>query len=398
MPVAGDVLQRRPERLAVGRGHQHAGQTLAAAQRDVGQHVAVDVAVVVDLGFGEDRETHVTQRLDPGADDVGAAGCDVGEDGGLGLHRDLRVEPADRSAVRASSQRPSASKRGRCAAVGRPPRIDPSPMSRLGASHTRSTRCGVGLAPRRFRRRGTSGPSACSCVFGHAHGRLTQSSSVTALPAWRALPSYLVIGRCTEMGRLLARLGRGAAGVRRRRPRRSARRSPRGRWRRAAPRRAAAGRRSARRSSGCSSRRLWWRDLGHGSGKNTRTPVSDPGPTMCSSTSTPSPRTSRMLATPSRSIAPSSCARPRRYTSTATTSMSGLGLGHRQRRGAGSAADLAGPAGAWRPNQAAGVQRLGAAPRSGRRRRRSPAPSSATAGPTSPAGPRSASSGATGSW
>ena len=47
--------------------------------------------------------------------------------------------PRERSAVCASSQRPSASKRGRKAAVGRPPRIEPSPMSRFGASHTSST-------------------------------------------------------------------------------------------------------------------------------------------------------------------------------------------------------------------------------------------------------------------
>ncbi len=44
------------------------------------------------------------------------------------------------SAVRASSQRPSASKRGRSVAVGRRPRIEPRPMSRLGASHTSRTR------------------------------------------------------------------------------------------------------------------------------------------------------------------------------------------------------------------------------------------------------------------
>src|SRR6185312_14808391 len=48
--------------------------------------------------------------------------------------------PADRSAVRASSQRPRASNRGRCAAVGRPPRMEPRPMSRFGASQTSRTR------------------------------------------------------------------------------------------------------------------------------------------------------------------------------------------------------------------------------------------------------------------
>ena len=47
-----------------------------------------------------------------------------------------------RSIVRSTSQRPTASKRGRCAAVGREPRIAPRPMSMFGASQT-SSRVGV---------------------------------------------------------------------------------------------------------------------------------------------------------------------------------------------------------------------------------------------------------------
>ena len=51
---------------------------------------------------------------------------------------------SDRSAVRFSSHRPRASNRGRWAAVGLPPRMEPRPMSRLGASHTSSTRMVAG--------------------------------------------------------------------------------------------------------------------------------------------------------------------------------------------------------------------------------------------------------------
>src|SRR6478609_10559180 len=87
----GDVLERLTERLSVSRGHQQPGQPFVAAKGDVVEHVDVDVTVFVDLGFGEHRETHVTQCLDPGSDDVGAAGGDIGENGGLRLNGDALV-------------------------------------------------------------------------------------------------------------------------------------------------------------------------------------------------------------------------------------------------------------------------------------------------------------------
>ena len=64
-------------------------------------------------------------------------------------------------------------------------------------------------------------------------------------------------------------------------------------------------------------RRLWWRAFGHGSGKKIRTPASEPGAIMRCRTSTPSPRTMRMLSTPPRTAAPRSFARPGLYSSTA---------------------------------------------------------------------------------
>ena len=57
----------------------------AAPLIDVVQHVAVDIAVFVDLGFGEDSKPDVAQRVHPGPHHFGAAWGDVGENGGLGL-------------------------------------------------------------------------------------------------------------------------------------------------------------------------------------------------------------------------------------------------------------------------------------------------------------------------
>ena len=69
-------------------------------------------------------------------------------------------------------------------------------------------------------------------------------------------------------------------------------------------------------------RRLWWRAFGHGSGKKMRTPSRDSSPNMRASTSTPSPRTIRMLSMPPRTTAPSNFANPGLYSSTATTLVS----------------------------------------------------------------------------
>jgi hypothetical protein len=81
--------------------------------------------------------------------------------------------PTDSSAVRASNQRPSASKRGRYAAVGRPPRIAPRPMSRFGASHTSNTRRTSAVPP------GTGGtpPDPAMAVPGAGAGSAPSSGS-----------------------------------------------------------------------------------------------------------------------------------------------------------------------------------------------------------------------------
>ena len=65
------------------------------------------------------------------------------------------------------------------------------------------------------------------------------------------------------------------AAARRRRPRASARRSRPSRWPCAGCRRAAGGSRRGPTNAGCTSLRLWWRRLGHGSGKKIRIPASE---------------------------------------------------------------------------------------------------------------------------
>src|SRR3954447_7603402 len=304
--VPGDLLQRQFERLPVGRSHQYARQPLAAAQRDVVEHVAVDVAVLVDLRFREDREAHVTQRLHPWANDVGATCGDVGEDGRLGLQRDLRALGGQ---LRRAGQQPPAEG------------VEPWPVRGGGPAAEDRTEAHVqiGRAPdqQHPRRRLCRLHRRWGCffyvtdVFGQAHGRFSQSNSATALPACWALPSYLVTGRCTEIGSVsdaATRRSRGSASPT------SAICSAYPAWSVAACNTPPVSSRSAISATvaGCSSRRLWWRAFGQGSGKNSRTPVSESGPNMCSSTSTPSPRTSRTLVMPSRSMALSSWASPRR--------------------------------------------------------------------------------------
>src|ERR1700726_3562023 len=72
------------------------------------------------------------------------------------------------SAVRASSQRPRASNRGRSMAVGRRPRMEPRPMSRLGASQTSSTRPAGGWKLLRPSADRTAGDSSGSGVASDA--------------------------------------------------------------------------------------------------------------------------------------------------------------------------------------------------------------------------------------
>src|SRR3954464_6852699 len=313
-PRPGDVLERLTESLSVSRGHQQPGQPFVAAKGDVVEHVDIDVTVVVDLGFGEHRETHVTQGLHPRPDDVGTAGGDIGEYGGLRLNGDALVAGGQ---LGGAVEQPT------------PQRVEPGPVCgrRTAAEDGAEAHVEIGGVPDQQDACGAGRQSRClDDLFGDAHeGSFSQTSSATALPASRAFPSYLVTGRATETGRpsaAVTRLRRGSASPT------SAICSAYPAWSVAACRMPPGRSRSAIRAtvSVCSSLRLWWRAFGHGSGKNTRTPVSDSGPNMCSSTSTPSPRMRRMLLTASRSIALSSWASPRRYTSTATTSTSGSAL------------------------------------------------------------------------
>ncbi|SKV54000.1 Uncharacterised protein [Mycobacteroides abscessus subsp. abscessus] len=83
--VTGDYFQRFAESLTIRRGHKHPGQALGGPQLDMSKHVDVDVAVLVDLGFGEYRKPNIAQRLDPRAHHFGTPRRDIGKDGGLGF-------------------------------------------------------------------------------------------------------------------------------------------------------------------------------------------------------------------------------------------------------------------------------------------------------------------------
>ena len=85
------------------------------------------------------------------------------------------------------------------------------------------------------------------------------------------------------------------AAARRRRPRASARRSRPSRWPCAGCRRAGGGWRRGPTNAGCTSLRLWWRRLGHGSGKKIRIPASEASGTFADSSATASPRSTTRL-------------------------------------------------------------------------------------------------------
>ena len=169
----------------------------------------------------------------------------------------------------------------------------------------------------------------------------SQRSSATALPACWAFASYFVVGPADRDGQVGRVRGRpGAAGARRRRPRRSARRSRRGRSRRAGPRRAAAGRRSGRRSPAAAAGACGGAPSATGRGRTRARRSAMPGASMCSSTSTPSPRISRMLVDAFAVDGAEQLGEPAPVHLDGDDVEVRLGLGHRQRRDAGTAADL----------------------------------------------------------
>src|SRR5271163_3616662 len=93
--VARHLFQWLTKRLPVRRGHDKRRESLLAPQFDVLEHVAIDVAVLVDLGLGEDGKSPVTQCFYPRSDHVSAAWRDIGEDRGLGFDHHTRAVAAD---------------------------------------------------------------------------------------------------------------------------------------------------------------------------------------------------------------------------------------------------------------------------------------------------------------
>ena len=187
-----------PGTLDRRRRHHDSGEALAAPELDVLEHVRIDIAVLIDLRLGEHRETHVTQRFDPRADDIGAAGRDVGEDRRFGLERcrcSVRTAPRCGRAASDRERRIAAGRRrwgghrgwrrGPCRDWGRP---RPEAPAWGGGSHA--------VVERRFRRRHVVG-----LLFADAHALIfPQMSSVIALPTLWALSSNLVTGRSWVIG------------------------------------------------------------------------------------------------------------------------------------------------------------------------------------------------------
>ena len=217
-------------------------------------------------------------------------------------------------------------------------------MSRLGASHTNSTRAVASVGA-------VGDDGACGNfadlldVIGEAHWCTLMAVSPRAIrrrrcPRAGPWSSYFVTGRVhrdrQSVRSAVTRRSRGSASPT------SAICSAYPAWSVAACSTPPGRSRSAISATvaGCSSRRLWWRAFGQGSGKKTRTPVSESGPNMCSSTSMPSPRISRTL----RNAFAVDCAEQLRQPP--PVHLDGdhvevwFGLRHRQRRRTGPAADL----------------------------------------------------------
>src|SRR6202012_1333540 len=200
-PATRDFLERQPECLAIGGRHHQRRQTLLRTLRDVREHVAVDVAVLVELGLGEDRESDVTQCIDPRPHHIGAAPGDVGEPGGLGFGR--HVVPVDRPFGGARQQPAAEGVEAGTFRRGGPPaedRAQPHVQVWRIPDQKYATR------RRRYVGRGGAGQRhrGAGFFFNEAHGRVpserrSHKNSVTALPATCALPSYLVTGRTTEI-------------------------------------------------------------------------------------------------------------------------------------------------------------------------------------------------------
>ena len=219
------------------------------------------------------------------------------------------IGPADgQPAVRASSQRPRASSAaGGLRSAGRR-RCRPAPCRDWGVPHQQyPLRRGLHLRIGR-------GTAAVVAPASSITVMLVSPRSVRTRHCRPRGPSLVlsVIGRRTEIGSPASsgrtRRSHGSASP----AWRSARRSRRGRSRRAGRRPAATGRRSAPWSRAAAAAACDAGTSGHGSGKNTRTPVSDPGRSDARARPPRHPRISRMFLTPSRSMPPSSWASPRR--------------------------------------------------------------------------------------
>ena len=166
-------------------GHQAGSPALRRG--DVVEHVDIDVAVLVDLGFPRTRNLRCN-ALDHGLTTSALPGAILVKTVASGSTKRCRGRrPTLRCGPAAIGR---ASNLGRCAAVGRPPRIEPRPMSRLECVPDKEdARC----AGRQLWR--------LDDFFGDAHrGNFFQTSSATAPPR-PPFVSYGVIGRSPRPAR-----------------------------------------------------------------------------------------------------------------------------------------------------------------------------------------------------
>ena len=80
--VIGDFFQQRLEVLAIRRGYDEPCKVIPVVQ-DVFNHVRVNVGVLFGFGLRKDGKADVADGFNPGADDICAAGGDVGKNGRL---------------------------------------------------------------------------------------------------------------------------------------------------------------------------------------------------------------------------------------------------------------------------------------------------------------------------
>ena len=221
---------------------------------------------------------------------------------GAGARRSRRPRDAGREPAGASS---GGTGEERSASSGRPWETAGSSEARVGADVDGRQRCSCGCTEAAVRASTAADPP--SSVTGSGGSFLPGATLRDHGQAWPAVNEIMDVaalgpGAGLELGhgppRRPRHLAAHRAAARRRRPRASGRRSRPSRWPCAGCRRAGAGWRRGPRTRVARAVRLWWRRLGHGSGKKIRIPASEASGTCADSSATASPRSTTRLVSP----------------------------------------------------------------------------------------------------